>query len=178
MTMKTYRSRILGALSATLTALLLTAPVLALTSPPSFSPRQLQLQAVNTIRKTVNFSDANIGAGVKIAAIPQNAYIVGLRCYVTTAFNAATTNVLTIGTTATGTDILAGGTTANTNCNPASTGNQPLDSAAGIGLGVTSAAATGAQGGFDLFVRYTQTGTAATTGKVTYIITYVPDNDQ
>lgn len=176
--MKTLRSRILGALSVALTAFVFTVPVLALTSPPSFSPRELPLQTTHYFRKTVNFNDANISAGVKFAAIPQNAYITGIRCYVTTAFNAVTTNVLTIGTTATGTDILAGGTTANTNCNPASTGNQPLDSAAGIGLGVTAGTATGAQGGFDLFVRYTQTGTAATTGKVTYVISYVPNNDQ
>jgi uncharacterized membrane-anchored protein YitT (DUF2179 family) len=133
---------------------------------------------VQTIRKTVNFNDANISAGVKFAAIPQGAYITSLRCFVSTVFNAATTNVLTIGTTATGTDVLAGGTTANINCNPASATNQPLASAAGTGLAVAAGTPTGSTGGFDLFARYTQTGTAATTGSVTYVIDFVPNNDQ
>ncbi len=171
------RNRVLAAISAAMLAFVLSPLAFALTTPASFPARQLPLQAVQTFRKTVNFSDANISAGVKFGALPQGVYITGIRCFVTTAFNAATTNVLTIGTTATGTDILAGGTTANTNCNPASTGNQPLDSAAGIGMTVTAGTPTGSTGGFDLFVRYTQTGTAATTGQVTYVITYVPNND-
>lgn len=171
-----FRNRILGAL-ALLGLVAFGSVAFALTSPPSFPARQLPLQTVQTFRKTVNFSDANISAGVKFGALPQGVYITGIRCFVTTAFNAGTTNVLTIGTTATGVDILAGGTTANTNCNPASTGNQPLDSAAGIGMTVTAGTPTGSTGGFDLFVRYTQTGTAATTGQVTYVISYVPNND-
>lgn len=149
----------------------------ALTSPPSYPPRQLPLQTSHYFRKTVNFNDANIGAGVKFGALPQGVYITSIRCFVTTAFNAGTTNVLTLGTTATGVDILAGGVTANTNCNPASTGNQPLDAAAGVGMTVTAGTPTGSTGGFDLFVRYTQTGTAATAGSVTYVITFVPNND-
>lgn len=151
---------------------------IALTSPPSYPARQLPLQTVQTFRKTVNFNDANISAGVKFGALPQGAYITSVRCFVTTAFNAATTNVLTIGTTATGVDILAGGTTANINCNPASTGNQVLAASAGVGLTVAAGNPTGSTGGFDLFARYTQTGTAATTGSVTYVIDFVPNNDQ
>jgi hypothetical protein len=176
--MKTLRSRILGALSVALTAFVFTVPVLALTSPPSFSPRVLQIQTSVHFRKVVNFNDANIGAGVKIGAIPANAYITGIRCYVTTAFNAGTTNNLTIGSTATGGDFLASGTTAGTNCVAATTGNQNMSSAAGLGLVVTSGTATGSQGGFDLYVRYTQTGTAATAGKVTLLIDYIADDDQ
>lgn len=172
-----FKGRILGAL-ALLGLVAFGSAAFALTSPPSYPPRTLPLQVVQTFRKTVNFNDANIAAGVKFAAIPQGAYIVNMRCYVTTAFNAGTTNVLAIGTTAAGSDILAGGVTANTNCNPASTGQQPLGAAAGVGLGVTNGAATGSTGGFDLFVRYTQTGTAATTGQVTYVIDFVPNNDQ
>lgn len=172
------RNRIIASLVAAAVAFVGGPLAFALTTPPSFSPRVLQTQTIVHFRKTVNFNDANISAGVKIGALPQGAYIVGVRCYVTTVFNAATTNVLTIGTTATGTDILAGGVTAATNCNPASTGNQTLSSAAGIGLAVAAGTPTGSNGGFDLFVRYTQTGTAATTGKVTYIIDYVADDDQ
>jgi hypothetical protein len=176
--MKTiFRNRILGAL-ALLGLVIGGTAAFALTSPPSYPARQLPLQVSHYFRKTVNFSDANISGGVKFGALPQGAYITSIRCFVTTAFNAGTTNVLTLGTTATGVDILAGGVTANTNCNPASTGNQPLDAAAGVGMTVTAGTPTGSNGGFDLFARYTQTGTAATTGSVTYIISYAPNNDQ
>lgn len=171
------KNRLLGVL-ALLGLIAASGVAFALTSPPSYPARQLPLQVTQTFRKTVNFNDANIATGVKFGALPQGVYITGIRCFVTTAFNAGTTNVLAIGTTAAGSDILAGGVTANTNCNPASTGNQPLDSAAGIGMTVTAGTPTGSTGGFDLFVRYTQTGTAATTGQVTYVISYVPNNDQ
>jgi hypothetical protein len=172
------RNRVLSGISAAMAAFIFAPLAFALTTPASFPPRTIPLQVTQTFRKTVNFNDANISAGVKFGALPQGVYITGIRCFVTTAFNAGTTNVLTMGTTATGVDILAGGTTANTNCNPASTGNQPLDSAAGVGMTVTAGTPTGSTGGFDLFARYTQTGTAATAGSVTYVITFVPNNDQ
>jgi hypothetical protein len=176
--MKTFtRKRLLGAVSAAVAAFILSPLAFALTSPPSYPARTLPLQVVQTFRKTVNFNDANISAGVKFGALPQGAYIVNVRCFVSTVFNAATTNVLTIGTTPTGTDILAGGVTANVNCNPASATSQQLFSAAGVGLTVAAGTPTGSNGGFDLFARYTQTGAAATTGSVTYVIDFVPNND-
>jgi hypothetical protein len=151
----------------------------ALTNPPSFPARVLPWQTSVHFRKTVNFNDANIATGVKFGALPQGAYITGIRCYVTTAFNAATTNNLAIGTTASGSDVLAAGTTAGTNCVAATTGNQNLTAAAGLGMAVAAPATpTGSNGGFDLFVRYTQTGTAATAGQVTFVIDYIANDDQ
>lgn len=176
--MKTIRNRIVGLLSAALTAILFAGPVLALTNPASYSPRVLQTQSTVHFRKVVNFNDANITTGVKFGAIPQNAYITSVRCYVTTAFNAGTTNPIAIGTTAAGSDVLAGGVTAGTNCVTGSTGNNNMTLAPGLGLSVTSGAATGSQGGFDLFIRYNPTGTAATAGKATFIIDYIQDDDQ
>lgn len=172
-----FKSRIVGAL-VLLGLVGVGGVAFALTTPPSYSARQLPLQTTHYFRKTVNFNDANISTGVKFGALPQGAYITSVKCFVTTAFNAGTTNVLAMGTTAAGSDILAGGTTANINCNPASTGNQALGAAAGVGLTVAAGNPTGSNGGFDLFARYTQTGTAATTGQVTFVIDYVPNNDQ
>src|ERR1700688_4143286 len=83
----------------------------ALTAPPSFPARVLQTQTTVHFRKTVNFNDANIATGVKIGAIPAGAFITSVKCYVTTAFNAATTNNLLIGTTAAGGQWLASGVT-------------------------------------------------------------------
>jgi hypothetical protein len=152
----------------------------ALTSPPSFPARVVPWQANTHFRKTINFNDANIGTGVKFGALPAGAYITGIRCYVTTAFNAATTNSILLGTTAAGAQLLAGGVTAGTNCVAATTGNQSMTAAPGLGLSVTGKqfTPTGSTGAWDLFVTYTQTGTAATAGQVTIIIDFVGDDDQ
>lgn len=176
--MKLFNRISLAALAVAFAGLVVSPLAFALTSPPSYSPRVLQTQTTVHFRKTVNFNDANIANGVKFGAIPQGAYITGVRCYVTTAFNAATTNSLTIGTTATGSDILAAGTTAGTNCVAGTTGNQNMTSAAGLGLAVAAGSPTGSNGGFDLFVRYTQSGTAATAGQVTFLVDYVANDDQ
>lgn len=170
------KNRILGAVA--LLGLVFATSAFALTSPPSYPPRVLQTQTTVHFRKTVNFSDANVATGVKFGAIPQGAYIQSVRCYVTTAFNAGTTNNLAIGTTAAGSDILAAGVTAGTNCVAATTGNQNMTLAPGVGLAVAAGAPTGSTGGFDLFVRYTQTGTAATAGSVTFVVDYIANDDQ
>lgn len=178
--MKTFfRNHILGALAA-IGLVAASGVALALTSPPSFPPRVLQNQTTVHFRKTVNFNDANIATGVKIGAIPAGAFITSVKCYVTTAFNAGTTNNLLIGSTATGGQFLASGVTAGTNCVAATTGIQNITAAAGLGLAVTalSNTPTGNTGAWDLFVSYTQTGTAATTGQVTYVIEYVANDDQ
>lgn len=167
----------LGLLGLAIVAALGAAPAFAQVQP-NFSPRVIPLQVVQTFRKTVNFNDANISSGVKFGALPQGAYIISVRCFVTTAFNAATTNSLTIGTTATGSDVLAAGTTAGTNCVAGTAGEQAITAAAGLGVTPFVGTPTGSNGGFDLYARYTQTGTAATAGKVTFIINYVPDNDK
>jgi hypothetical protein len=173
-----FKGRILGAL-ALLGLVAFGSAAFALTSPPSFPARVLQTQTTVHFRKTVSFNDANIAAGVKIGAIPAGAFITSVKCYVTTAFNAATTNNLLVGTTATGGQWLASGVTAGTNCVAATTGIQNITAAAGLGLSVTGAATpTGSTGAWDVFVSYTQTGTAATTGQVTYVIEYVANDDQ
>lgn len=171
------KGRILGAVA--LLGLVFAGSAFALTSPPSFPGRVLANQTTVHFRKTVNFNDANIATGVKIGAIPAGAFIVGVKCYVTTAFNAGTTNNLLIGTTATGGQWLASGVTAGTNCVAATTGIQSITAAAGLGLSVTNGATpSGSTGAWDVFVSYTQTGTAATAGAVTYVIEYVAADDQ
>ena len=156
----------------------------ALTVPGTYPPRVLQTQTTVHFRKTINFNDANIATGVKIGALPAGAYITGIRCYVTTAFNAGTTNSILVGTTnvagGSSGNLLAGGTTAGTNCVAGTTGNQNMSSAAGLGLAVTalSNTPTGSSGGWDLWVAFTQTGTAATAGQATLLIDYVANDDQ
>jgi hypothetical protein len=174
------RNRILSGISAAMAAFIFAPLAFALTNPASFPPRVLQEQTSVHFRKLVNFNDANIGTGVKIGAMPAGAYITGIRCYVVTAFNAATTNNLLIGTAAAGAQLLAGGVTAGTNCVAATTGNQNMSAAPGLGLAVTNTTntPTGNTGGWDIWVTYTQTGTAATAGQVVFVIDYIANDDQ
>ena len=139
-----------------------------------------------TSRVTVNFNDPNIGTGVWFASIPKNAYILSIDADTTTAWNAATTNLLTFGATSgefqrdrrrlsTATACISNHTTT------IATGVVHLTTAAGLALAIT--------GIFDLSDRhqwrcaavcevYVQTGTAATTGSTTFIITYSQEQRQ
>lgn len=138
----------------------------ALTIPPNafFTPRLLTTQQVSYFRLTVNYNDANIGAGVQFGMLPKNAFIDDVKCEVVTVFNAATTNVFTLGTTTTATEIVNAG-----DINEAATGVTAVTR--GQGRSLTAAADTA------LYAKYTQTGTAATTGQVVCVIKFISDND-
>lgn len=130
---------------------------------PNTNPRVYHTQQVHYIRKTVKFDTTGIASGIVIGTLPKGAQITHVAVNVTTAFNAATTNVLTIGTTATGGEI------ATNAENAAGTAGykQPV---AGQALAVPTADK-------DVYMSYTQSGTAATAGSATAVISYVPDND-
>jgi hypothetical protein len=121
--------------------------------------RRGHLQVVNTICQDVNFNDTGAATGIATGKwLPAGAIILSTDVSVNTAFNAATTNVLTIG---------LNGTTAN---------NIVATVAATAGL-VLNLAPTGTALGkltadTQVYVKYTQTGTAATTGNATFIIKY------
>jgi hypothetical protein len=98
-------------------------------------------------------------------AMGKNAFIESIDCAVTTAFNASTSNTITLGTSTTATEIMASGVTAGT------VGNYHMTTAIGLGVSATSAADV------TLYAKYAQTGVAATAGAVTCVIEYMPDND-
>lgn len=143
----------------------------------NYYPRDLNKQVVQTYRLTINWNDPNIGASQIFGALPANAYILSIDADVTTAFNAGTTNVLTLGVTkGTHNEIVASGITAGT------IGVYHLTSAAGLGVAVTGNTADQVGGGsvpayVPLYANYTQTGTAGTAGSVTIVISYVSNND-
>jgi hypothetical protein len=132
---------------------------------PIGSGRQTQFQQVHYFRKRVNWNDASIAAGVAIGTLPAGAMLVGAAARVNVAFNAATTNVLQMGTTATGGEILASAVS--------------LAGATGYKSGTTG---TAFQAPIlvdtDIFVSYTQTGAAATAGQADLHVSYIPNNDQ
>lgn len=129
-------------------------------------PRQLHTQQVHYIRFTVNYNDTGISSGVVKGTIPADAQIVGILANIQTVFNAATTNVLTLGTTSAATQYVAAG---------------DLDETAAATTQIAPSAAWGSVSrpsvDTDVYVKYAQTGTAATTGKATFVISFVPHND-
>lgn len=127
--------------------------------------REHPLQLVHYLRKEIAFDTPDIAAGVPFNTwLPAGAEILFTMVKIKAAFNAGTTNVLTVGTNA--------------------TDYNNLVAAAGVDeteLGATSVP-TGAALTFSEdarpFVKFTQTGTAASAGQAVIIIAYVPNNDE
>ena len=132
---------------------------------PAGTGRTLHTQQTHFIRKRVNYNDAGIAAGVYVATLPAGAMLVYAAAKIITAFNAATTNVLQMGTTATGGEILANAVV--------------LAGAAGF---KTATSGTAFAGSFasdtDVYVSYTQSGAVATAGVADLVCEIIPITDQ
>lgn len=122
---------------------------------------------VTTIRRTLTLaqlSSPETSLGVPIGALESGALPLHVHVYVETAFNAATTNVLVVGTTddddgfAAAAGTLAGATGAKLNLTGALTG---------IPLAADKV----------VYAKFSQTGTAATTGKVVVTMTFSPKRE-
>jgi len=112
------------------------------------------------LRGTVAFNTPGIASGVLLGTIPAGSIILGTYVRVQTAFNAATTNVLTVGTLGdSGLDnIVAGGDVTEGS----------IGSVRVVGPLDPVAADT------DIMMSYTQSGTAATAGLAHIVLEYVP----
>lgn len=134
------------------------------TIPPTFPARNNGEQS--PIGFAFRFQFANIGAfaaGAKCGLrLPARSFISRIQFYKTTAFNSATTDTLQIGVTQTGAEILAATTIQGT-------GYADLTAAAGLGM------IAAAIGEVDLWVRYLQSGAAATVGDMTLLLQYYPE---
>lgn len=135
------------------------------TNTPGSSARKNTSQQVGYLRFAVNWNDQGIAAGVLKQWLPAGALLIGTDIYIGTAFNAATTNVLTVGLAgvadniAAAADVTEGSAALTQNIKPTGTAFGPL--AADSQVSVT----------------YTQTGTAATAGSAVVVIKYIPNND-
>lgn len=124
-------------------------------------PRQDPRQVSNTLKKTINFNDAGIAAGVAFDAwLPQGAFITLVLCEIVTVFNAGTTNVLTVGTNVGVYDNIINAADVN----EAAVAVTNVVRALGRGLA--------AAGNVRPFAKYTQTGGAATTGQAVVLIEF------
>lgn len=123
--------------------------------------RQDPRQVTNTLKKIVNFNDVGITTGNAFAQyLPQGAFITAVLCEIVTAFNAGTTNPLTVGSNSpTFNNIIAAGD---------NTPGTPGVYAATRALGRSIAAAGDALP----VAMYVPTGTAATTGQAVIVIEY------
>lgn len=130
--------------------------------------RQTQFQQEHYLRFAVNFNDVGISSGVAKQTLPAGAVITSTSVYIGAAFNAVTTNVLTVGTNdpTTLNNIVAAADVDETVATTLTNGIKPT----GTALGALTADAI-------VYVKYTQTGTAATTGSAIVIIKYTPNND-
>lgn len=129
--------------------------------------RLTQYQMPHSMRKLVNFNDAGIANGAQVGTVPAGSIITSVIVQIATVFNAATTNVLLVGTTATGSELMT-----NAESIP---GTQGQKSAAAF---KATTASNPVASDTPIYVSYAQTGTAATTGVAYVLITYHPNNDR
>jgi hypothetical protein len=135
-------------------------PVIGATLPA----RQYHTQQLAFLRRSFAFNTPLIGTAGKVplGTLPANSIVTEIIIKVTTAFNAATTNVITVGTAAVDNSLVADGD---------------------FNEGVIGTTISTAQVGFtsttdtQLFIKYAQTGTAATAGAATVIVMFVPNTD-
>jgi hypothetical protein len=135
------------------------------TGIPGSTARKNQTQQVGYLRFAINFNDAGIASGVNKQWLPAGAIITDTSVYVGPAFNAGTTNVITVGLGGSANTIVAGGQVA-----PGTVALTNAITPTGNALGPLAS---------DLQVNasYTQTGAAATAGQAIVMIKYVPNND-
>lgn len=123
--------------------------------------RQDPRQVANTLKLRINFNDTGVASGIAFAQyLPQGAFITDVKVEIATAFNAATTNIITVGTnTSTYNNVVAAGDVA-----PNSTGVTSVTR--GQGRSIANATDTLLQ------ATYSQTGTSATAGAAFIVVTY------
>jgi hypothetical protein len=133
----------------------------------SGSARDVGLPCIQYFRKRVQFTDAGLAAGYKIGRLPARSYIIVVDWHVVTAFNSTTSDTVQLGSTQSGTDIVApttvhaGGITHHT-------------AAAGLGVAATPSFTQDV----DIWLKWVPgaVGTA-TAGEVVVIVAYIPDRD-
>jgi len=117
---------------------------------------------VHALRKDVAYTVTS-GTQYKIGTLPKGAVVIGTTVGVTTAFNAGSTNVLIVGTSGDDDALVASGGVDETAV--AVTRVAPATLAGNL----ASAADT------DLYVKYTQSGTAGSAGAAWVVVEYVLD---
>jgi hypothetical protein len=129
------------------------------------SARQDPRNLINVFKKTVNFNDPGLAAGVLIGpdALPQGAFIIDVWVEVVVAFNAGTTNTFSIGTNSPNFNNISNTLTGQ---GSSSIGTQVTEQTVGYGRSLAAAGDT------QIFVKYAFTGTPPTTGQAVICIAF------
>lgn len=112
------------------------------------------------LRLDTAYNTTSIGSGVSMGTVPAGSIILPHHVNITTAYNAGTTNVLEVGTTGTANKYVAAGDVDETT------------------IAFTSNITTGCgeeSSDTEIFIKFTETGTAATAGASTVILPFIPD---
>lgn len=128
------------------------------------TPREMPWPAVGYISRRVQFNTPGIATAqtVVVGHLPAGAIVLSALARVHTEFNATSTNVVLVGT----------GSSNNEIFDAATAGSTVTEGTAGAYASAAAVGYTVGAGGEVVFVQYTQSGTAATTGDVTIILTY------
>lgn len=121
-------------------------------------------QTVGFLRRTVNYNDTGISSGVLMGTLPKGAHIIQTSVHIRTAFNAGTTNVLTVGTNSSSYNDLIGTATVD-------------ETSLGYTVSAPVVDVVYPTGDLGVYAKYAQTGTAATAGVADVVVTYVWDDN-
>lgn len=129
--------------------------------PGSAPARIMSVNCIHAVRGRINFDSSGVATGVEIGTIPAGSFVMPATVHIITAFNAATTNVLEVGTAADADGFVtsAGAIAGTTGVKTSLTGAQSGD---------TLTADT------PVVVKFTQTGTPATTGVAQVVVPFYP----
>lgn len=120
--------------------------------------RQYHTQQIHFFRTLINFSDPDVAAR-KLGTLPAGANVLRVNTVISTAFNAGTTNTISVGYSSGGSDLVSAGAAGS------ATANTVTQAPSGKAL---LAADT------DLWAGVTLSGTAATAGVAEVIVEYAP----
>lgn len=134
--------------------------------------RQNDIQCLHFVRSTVLFNTAGIATGVIVGHLPLGAIISGIDVSIDVAQNAGTTNTISVGTITEPGGVLSAALSAVTNLvNAAAAGTLAYTKNTPATPNQNACATSDCA----VVVSLAQTGTAATAGQATVIVTYVPN---
>lgn len=129
--------------------------------PPSRrDPRQLS----NTLKRTLNYNDSDVALASFFSSLPMGAFITKVQVEIVTAFNAGSTNPITVGTNSTTYNNLI----ASSDNTPGTPGTYFVTTSGTTKLGRAFAASADTP----VYATYIPTGTAATTGQAVIVIEF------
>lgn len=127
--------------------------------------QQYHQHQTHYLRKDIAFNTAASGTALSMGAIPAGAMVLATTVGIRVAFNAATTNVLIVGTSGDDDALVAEG------------GVDETAVAVTRVVPATLAGLLSASADTEIFVKYTQSGTAASTGSAVVVVEYVLPTD-